>query len=669
MSRAFLLLALVTAVAHAQETPPGTPPAPAGEPAQADTAPAEGALEDIELLELDIPEVVTASRHKEKLTSVPHAISVITREDIRRAHARSVPDALRLVPGVDVAELTFGEAAVAPRGFHGFISNQTLVLVDGRQIFDSLFGGTAWGSWPFQLDDIERIEVIRGPGGVTWGANAVNGVINIITRDPGDEPGLSMSGGGGSRGTFKQHVGYSLKEDPLRARVSGEYEASDGFRDGGSLLRRQDDEYKAGRMNARAIYELGPKDSLDLSAGSSVVDGGLPPSPLGGIGVVKNSGSQANYLMGKWTHKVSDDNAFDLTGFVNDFHASPGLKAIDYRYQQLALQFGHTFKAGDAHTLSWGVDSRADLLDASNADPHMLSDAFVSTGIIGLYVQDVWRFAPRWALSLGGRIDYEFFGGFEPSARAALSYDLSDDAHVYGAVSRAFHMPTAGSRFLNLPLLNGLAVIQSDRDVYAETLIAYELGYRQRFLKNRLDTGMNLYWHEYDEVTTITPRLGPPGLLAYDFDNRAEASTYGVELDGKHAVTDRLSLLAHYTYQQLIWHASARFQEKDAISPPAHKAMFGTRYSLTDDLHLGSHLYYVDATQAPNPHLPFFARNIRQYVRWDLGADYEFWKDRASVGVGVRNLLDSGHYEGSTLFLNDAEVPRMVYAEMRLRLE
>ncbi|MFQ5495756.1 MAG: TonB-dependent receptor plug domain-containing protein, partial [Phycisphaerae bacterium] len=137
-----------------------------------------------ELMEVQV--VVTASRREQKLGSVPYAMSVITADDIRRSGARSIPDALRLVPGVDVADLSFGNAAVSSRGFHGFIANLTLVLVDGRQIYDSVFGGTLWGAWPFQLEDIERIEVIRGPGGVTWGANAVNGVINIITKDPAD---------------------------------------------------------------------------------------------------------------------------------------------------------------------------------------------------------------------------------------------------------------------------------------------------------------------------------------------------------------------------------------------------------------------------------------------------------------------------------------------------
>ncbi len=625
-------------------------------------------IDDFDLLELEIPEVITASRHKESLSGIPQAISVVTKEDIRRSGARSVPEALRLVPGVDVADLSFGNAAVSPRGFHGFISNYTLVLVDGRQLYDSLFGGTVWGSWPFQMEDIERIEVVRGPGGVTWGANAVNGVINIITKDPADQKGLTVTAGGGSRGTFKKYLGYAAVEDKLRIRVSGEYEASDGYVPGGSLLRKLDDEYKSGRANVRAIYDFDENDTLEISAGSSIVDGSFSPTPLA-LDAIQNSGSQANYLMGVWRHKVTEDNYFDVTAYVNDFHGRPGLKAADYRYQQIAFQAGYTFKPSEQHTLSLGIDSRSDLMNASNSDPQLLTESFVSTGTVGLYIQDEWRFADKWTLNLGGRIDYEYYGGFQPSARAALSYDVTDDSMIWAAVSRSFHTPNAAARFIDMPLLGGLAVTTADRNLDSETLNSYELGYRHRFLNNHLHTNANVYWNEYDDVTTISPRLGPPGLIAYDLDNRAEASTYGVELDAKYAVNSRLTLQANYTYQEMDWRSAVKLQDKDVISSPKHKAMVGAVYSLTDDIRIASNLWFVDATKSPNPSFPFVARRNDPYLRLDIRGEYDFWKKRATFAVGVRNLLDPGHYEGSSLYLNDAQVPRMVYAEVRIRLD
>ncbi len=624
--------------------------------------------EDIGLLELEIPVVVTAARREQKITTMPYAVSVITAEDIRRSGARSIPDALRLVPGVDVADLSFGNAAVSPRGLHGLMGYQLPVLVDGRQIFDSIFGGCLWGSWPFQLEDIERIEVIRGSTGVTWGGNAINGVVNIVTKDPADQAGLTFTAGGGSRGTHKEHVGYALRDGRLRLRVSGEYEASDGFRKGGSILRNLEDDYKAGRMGLHAIYEAGPDDTLTISAGSGLMDGGYPPMPLAVFDRRRNSGSQASFLLGRWSHQIADDSSFEWTAYVNDFHMSAGVSSIEYRYQQLALQFRHTFRPADTHSLVWGFDSRTDLFDATNADPFFLSKPFASSAIIGLYLEDEWRFAPNWALNLGGRIDYEFYGGFQPSARAALVYKMADDSLIYGGVSRAFQMDPVAERFVHTPLLNGLAWVKGDRDVDAETLIAYEMGYRTR-LFNRLETNVNVFWNEYRDLATISPTLGPPGLICYRLGNRASASMYGIEFDAKYEATSKLTLLGNYTFQRLNWRSARPFHEMDLISPPKHKFMLGGRYSATDDLHLSSHLYYVDAVKAPNPGFPLVPRRVDPYFRLDLRAEYEFLDDRASLAIGVRNLLDGHHYEGGTMFLNDSQVPRMIFAEFRITLK
>jgi iron complex outermembrane receptor protein len=659
---------LVPAPAPAQE--PANPP-PQTQPTTAPAPPDELGLaedEDVGLLELEMPLVVTATRREQSVTTLPYAISIITAEDIRRSGAGSIPDALRLASGVDVAHLTFNNYAVSPRGFHGAVTGKVLVLVDGRQIFDSVFGGTLWGSWPFQLEDIERIEVIRGPAGVTWGANTVNGVINIITKDPRDQTGVTFTGGGGSRGTHKEHLGYAFADEKLRFRISGEYEASDGFHRGGSLLRNLEDDCKGGRMALHAVYEARPDDTLTISAGSAVTDGGYPPIPMAVFDRRRNPGSQANFVLGKWSHRVDSTNDFELTAYVNDFRISPGVAAIDYRYQQAALQFSQTIQPGDAHILTWGIDSRVDLADAADADPFMLSKDFVSTAIVGLYAQDQWKFAPRWTFDLGGRIDYEFYGGFQPSGRASLAYELSDSTFLYGAVSRAFQLPAAADRFLDVPMLGGLVHMTCPQDLDAQPLIAYELGYRGRFL-DRLQVSLNFFWNEHDHLVAFRPRLGPPGLMQLRLDAPAAATIYGVELETRYAVNPQLTLVGHYTYQQFDWRASLPLNASDYIAPPDHKFMIGARYSPTDDLHLSGHLYYVSTVRAPNPAVPFLGRYVSPYFRLDLRAEHEFWNDQASISVGVRNLLDPHHYEGGTTFLNDAEVPRMVYAELRVAVK
>ncbi len=201
------------------------------------------------------------------------------------------------------------------------------------------------------------------------------------------------------------------------------------------------------------------------------------------------------------------------------------------------------------------------------------------------------------------------------------------------------------------------------------TLVAYELGYRGRFFE-RLDTSLTFFWHQYDEVPSLSPQLGPPGLLQDRFDNQSgHASLSGVELEANYKVSDKLTLLGNYTYEQLNWDVDKPYADLDYMSPPQHKAMLGARYAVNDDLRLAGNLFYVDAVKAPNPGNPFVPRRIDPYLRLDLNAEYEFWNDRASLTVGVKNLLDSNHYEGGTLFLNNAQVQRMIFVELQLRIK
>jgi outer membrane receptor protein involved in Fe transport len=356
-----------------------------------------------------------------------------------------------------------------------------------------------------------------------------------------------------------------------------------------------------------------------------------------------------------------------LTGYVNDFAKTIGTKSMDVQYQQLALQFSHTFKPAEQHKVTWGIDSRSDLIDASNSDPLPMEQSFIPTGIVGMYVQDDWNFAPRWTLGLGSRIDYEFYGGFEPSARASLSYAPDDKSLVYTAVSRAFQMPTLPFRFADVQILDGLIDNSGNCDMRATSVIAYEVGYRRSFFNKRLESSSNLYWNEYRDAFGLYPKFSLSDLFAINMQNIGDYSTYGYELENRFQVTKKLFLLANYTLQFMDWRGDIDFNfGADSISLPKHKFMVGPRYNLTDNLHLSSQLHYVDAVKAPNPNNPFVSNHFEPYFRLDCRVEYEFWKKQAAVAFGVSNLLNKDHYEGTSAFLNNAEVPRLVYAEFRV---
>ena len=238
---------------------------------------------------------------------------------------------------------------------------------------------------------------------------------------------------------------------------------------------------------------------------------------------------------------------------------------------------------------------------------------------------------------------------------------------VYAAVSRGYQLAPAGLLFTQAPMLGGLVYLTADKNMPATTLMAYEAGYRTR-LSQRVNMEFDLFCHHYENFETEAFGLGPPGLLTMQLRNDAEAVTYGLEWEGRYNVTDALTLLGNYTLELTDWPGPEPIHMTDIMPAPQHKFMVGARYSPLQDLHLSAHMYYVGDTQAPDSVNVLFFRHVPAYVRLDLRAEYEFWKTRASVAVGVRNLIDPEHFEGGTRFMNSAEVPRMVYGEIRIRL-
>ncbi len=640
-------------------------PAPArGEDAATET------MEDIDLLEMNVDTVVTGMRRKQDIKDMPYSVSVITAEDLRQAGISNVPDAFRLVCGVDVASVLYGWETVAPRGFYGARVDQNLVLIDGRHMYEPVVGGTPWSSWPLQIEDIERIEVIRGSGGVTWGSSATNGVINVITKDPADQLGVTVRGRGGSRGTNQEYLGGGFSEGKLRMRVSGGYEGSDGFLEGPGFLNKlwgtQDNEYKGGNFALKGVYDQSARDTITFGAGSQAVDGFYSVSPF--MRVAKsNPNIQTNYAQVGWHHDISKDNSFQLNGYFHDFFHDIGMQTVEYRFQQFGLDFSNTFKPADNHTLTWGIDSRADYTDAAASEPQFLTKKYVGNGIIGTYVQDEWKFAPKWVLELGGRIDYDFYGGFQPSARGSLGYKPTEQSMIYGAVSRAYLMPPAAGRFVDFKLMNNTNRMHADSSLSPTTSMGYELGYRNKFFE-KIETNCAVYWQEYYRaIGTETIYHLPPKEIDMPVGNIGAYSIYGFEADAKYKITKKLSLLGNYTYQEPDWRSTVRFTSAmDLNSPPKHKFMIGPRYDLTDKIHLSGQLFYVSKVKAPNPTFPIFQKHIDEYFRVDLRAEYEFIKDRAWFAVGVQNLLDPAHFEGTSSMESEGQVPRMVYLEVKM---
>ncbi|HUU11674.1 MAG TPA: TonB-dependent receptor, partial [Phycisphaerae bacterium] len=428
------VLAVVLPLGVAGEEPAPEKP-PAGQ--------AGGGLEKAPelLLWQEIPTVISASRHEEPASRAPNAVSIITREQIHASGMMSLGDLLRLAVGVDVGQIDAWNYAIGVRGLHGRWSNNTLVLMDGRSIYDPMFGGVMWGTQPVLLEDIERIEVVRGPGGAAWGANAANGVINIITKKPGETPGGFLSQTLTSRLDSLTYMRYGLTAGKLDLRLSAGYDSMPeiGVREGPG----NHDFLRLPRANLRSTYHFDEERSLDIDAG--YVDGVLgnvegPPGTFAGARWFP----QSHYLRTRFTHQKAPDDLWYVQYFLNRDTLDLSQGGPWIRYTQHDVEVQRVQPAGDRHVLTYGGNLRLDYLD--NHGPSVLTGPAViqfdnrSTRNVqtGLFVQDHIRLNDQWSVVAGARADRNSYTGWEWAGRGSLLYHPVQEHTFRVSAARAF---------------------------------------------------------------------------------------------------------------------------------------------------------------------------------------------------------------------------------------
>lgn len=475
-------------------------------------------LTRLSLEELAMVEVTSVSRRPEPLAGAAAAIYVITDEDVRRSGATSVPEVLRLAPNLNVQRVNAVDYAISARGFNGFeTSNKLLVLVDGRSVYSTLSSGVFWDGRDLLLEDIARIEVISGPGGALYGANAVNGVINIITKSASQTLGtlisahagsedltLALRHGGtlGSNGTWRAYVNGFRRDDSFDFDGSDAADAASGVRGGGrvdwnvadSLLTLQGDVFE----NTIAVNE----DSL-----------GTQTSVFGGN------------LLGRWSRPFLGGE-LQVQGYYDRFvRTEPGTR-----------ESGDTYDALVQQTLTWGrhnfvlgagyrtVESRF----TAPAGGAVLDPASRTLTLTNLFAQDQITLQPGLVLTLGAKVEDNSFTGqeFLPNARIAWSRPGGD--LVWAAVSRASRTPNRIERDLSLPGFLEPGVFRS------ESLTAYEAGYRARPTP-ALSVSVSVFFNDYDHLRTVSTT--PATFLPLRLDNLGRGTTWGVEAWGSYDVT------------------------------------------------------------------------------------------------------------------------------------
>jgi iron complex outermembrane receptor protein len=501
-------------------------------------------------------EVTSVSKKEQKLSKTGAAVFVITQEDIRRSGSTNIPDLLRMVPGADVAQIDANKWAIGLRGFNDRYADKVLVLIDGRSVYTPSFSGVYWDQQNVPLENIERIEVIRGPGGTVWGANAMNGVINIITKSA-----KSTHGGLISASTGSQDVARGLAQYGGRIGQSGAYRIfGEAFKigtserpGGGEAV----DGWHLEHGGFRADWDLSPRDSVMVQGdmyrtGESQTFTTLLANSLP-LPVTLNEQFSTNDadVLGRWNRTLGSGASLSLQMYYDrsDRREQGGgdtLNTVDFDFQ-------HHLVLGSRHDVVWGAGYRLvrDSITPGYATTFIPLDQ--TTSLFSTFLQDEIRLTNSLWLTVGSKFEHNSYTGFELEPSARLVWTPTDRQAIWMSASRAIRQPDRADSGLQsdvatFPLPGGafgVVRLLGTADRRAEELRDYEAGYRARISK-RVSLDIATYASLYRNLLTNEPgarffTTGPSPLLVSPlyFDNKAHAFSYGVEVFANWNVTPR----------------------------------------------------------------------------------------------------------------------------------
>jgi iron complex outermembrane receptor protein len=576
--------------------------------------PSVSQLRQLSLKELLDIQVTSVARKEQRLNDTAAAITVITQEDFQRSGVVQFQDALRLVPGLEVARAGSVGWAITARGFNDLFANKLLVMVNGRSIYTPLFSGVFWDAQHLLAEDLDRIEVIRGPGASVWGANAVNGVINIITKDARDTVGGVLNVGGGNLDTFvgEFRQGWQVS-DHAWLRLYGKYEdrAEGGTTTGASL----EDSYQMGLGGLR--YDWHPSEigqlTLEAEGYGGAVSGiqALPQiAPPYFSAVPDHADISGAHLLSRWRTQFADESELTLQGYY-DFTSRESLDFLENR-QTIDLDAGYRTQLGDAHDLNVGLNYR---WTQPTLPPKAITPIFPpgrnSYQLVSAYAQDDWRLIPdHLTLTAGSKFEHNSYTGLEIQPTLRLLWAPDKIQSLWASVSRAIRTPSLvedRGRIISgvqppgvvHPVLPAAITLQGSSAFASETVVAYELGYRVQPIQT-LSFDLSLFFNEYDQLRGIqqgAPYVAPaaaPTHLVVPFTavNDTFGNSYGTELSARWQATDWWQLRLAYTFQKLNLHGS--MAQSEGFSPH-HRLSLHALFDLPHDIQLNAILRAVDA--------------------------------------------------------------------------
>jgi iron complex outermembrane recepter protein len=612
-----------------------------------DTSLSAAALKRLSIEQLMNVEVTSVSKRPERLAQAAAAIQVITQEDIRNSGASSIPEALRLATNLQVAQIDARQWAISARGFNSTTSNKLLVLIDGRTVYTPLYAGVFWDVQDVALADIDRIEVISGPGATLWGANAVNGVINIITRSGKDTQGLLVRGGGGSelRGFGTARYGGALGPQ-WHYRAYGT-----GFGREPSLLPNGVDAMDGWHFEQGGFRVDGDaSDATRVSVHGDYYDGRI--SQPGTSDVAVSGGN----LTGTWSHTISANSDVEAQLYYDHTHRNiPGTFGEDLDTYNVDVQ--HRVALGERHDVVWGLAYRLINDRVANSASLAFVPAHVQRAWVSGLLQDEIAIVPaRLQLALGSKLEHNDYTGWEVQPSGRVNWALSPSGTLWAAVSRALRTPSRIDREFFFP---GQApyVLAGGPNFHSEEELAYELGYR---LQHRAFTlSLASFYNRYHGLRSLE-RANPPAAVPLVIANGQDGESYGGELAADYRVSERWRLHAGYTDLRIqIW-ALPGSTDPSGGSTENHSPnrQFALRSSAELPARLSLDAQYRYVGEIANQQLPAYGElDVR--LAWHAARPLE-------VAVVGQNLLHDHHAEFGTPAARQA-IKRGVYGTVAWR--
>jgi iron complex outermembrane receptor protein len=618
------------------------------------------AYADMTLEELGNIEIISVSKRPERLADAAGSVFVITSDDIRRAGATSLPEALRLAPNLHVAQVSASGYAISARGSNGSNNsapNKLLVLIDGRSVYTPLFSGVFWDVQDVLLEDIERIEVVSGPGGTLWGINAVNGVINVITKTAAETQGGLVSARAGNRGRGAAFRYGTTAGGGGHYRVYGKYDRHDHLAtDAGSAT---DDAWHKTQVGFRADWdERGRQLMLQGNAYSARVGQPQPGSlSVSGtdlaLGTISASGVN---LTARWTHTL--DNGSSITWQAYYDRTEREVPPTFTETLDIAdLQFQHSLRTIGRHALTWGANLRygQDRVDNTSAIIAFLPEREDQTWS-SVFVQDDIRLREDLRLTLGARVERNPYTGNELLPNARLAWKVAPDHLLWGAASRAARGPSRLDADAFVPR-DAPFILRGGPRVRSEVATVSEIGYRGQ-PRSDFTYSVTTFHTRYDHLRT--QEIDATGTFL-TFANEMEGETTGVEMWGTYQVLPRWRVSAGYTAMRDRLRLKAG--SNDVAGPqsvgknPAHTWQLRSGLNFAEDMELDLGLRHVAALTYPD---------VPSYTAFDARLG---WQVRRNLEVALTglNLLGSDHAEYGPIDTR-SRIPRQVFLQLRLQL-